>query len=84
MTMTASKKGFQNKPNAGALFRNEQKEKADDRDYSGSIDINGTEYWLSGWIKQSKNSGRKYLSIAAKPKEAASASRPEFNDEISF
>jgi hypothetical protein len=54
--------------NRGALFR-EQKEKETDRDYSGTINVGGVEYWLSGWVKTSKK-GAKYLSLSVKPKDA--------------
>jgi hypothetical protein len=67
--------------NRGVLFR-EQKEKETDRDYSGSINIEGREYWLSGWVKTSKK-GAKYLSLAAKPKDAPVADQT-IDDEISF
>jgi hypothetical protein len=83
--MTASEKGFQTKPNTGALFRNDQKEKDADRDYSGSLDVNGVEHWVSGYLKTSK-AGKKYLSLSVKPKEesASAKPKPDFNDEISF
>jgi hypothetical protein len=72
--------------NRGALFR-EQKEKETDRDYSGTINIGGVEYWLSGWVKTSKK-GAKYLSISVKPKDARvpDKSKPladELDDSIS-
>jgi hypothetical protein len=56
--------------NRGALFRNDDKDRNDDkeRDYSGSLDVEGTEYWLSGWVRTSKSS-RKYLSLSVKPKQ---------------
>ena len=54
--------------NRGVLFREEKKSEPADRDYSGSINIAGVEYWLSGWIKTSKN-GRKYLSLSVKTKD---------------
>jgi hypothetical protein len=66
--------------NRGALFR-EQKEKETDRDYSGTINIGGVEYWLSGWVKTSKK-GTKYLSLAVKPKDAPAADQT-MDDEIS-
>lgn len=73
--------------NSGALFRNEQKENDGDRDYSGSINIDGTEYWVSGFVRVSKKTGKKYLSLSIKPKspraENSESSRP-FNDEIPF
>jgi hypothetical protein len=77
--------------NRGALFRNDDKDPNDDkeRDYSGTLDVEGTEYWLSGWVRTSKKSGKKYLSLSVKPKQdkppAGKKSRAEdFEDEIAF
>jgi hypothetical protein len=82
-TVTAPEKGFQSKPNTGALFRNERKINDSDRDYSGEININGTEYWLSGWAKQSQKTGRKYLSVTVNAKqESAKPPAAPFDDEI--
>ena len=74
--------------NKGALFRNDDKDPNDDRDrdYNGTLDVEGTEYWLSGWVRTSKN-GKKYLSLSVKPKQdkppASKKSRAEdFEDEI--
>jgi hypothetical protein len=68
--------------NRGVLFREEKKSEPADRDYSGSININGTEYWLSGWVKASKK-GSKFLSLSVRPKAPVEA-KPDFNDEIEF
>jgi hypothetical protein len=61
--------------NTGILARNERKEKDTHPDFSGSINIDGTEYWLSGWTREgkpgSKLEGKRYFSLAVKPKEAA-------------
>ena len=77
--------------NKGALFRNDDKDPNDDRDrdYNGTLDVEGTEYWLSGWVRTSKKSGKKYLSLSIKPKQdkppATNKSRADdFDDEISF
>jgi hypothetical protein len=76
--------------NRGALFRNDAKDPNDDkdRDYNGTLDVEGTEYWLSGWVRTSKN-GKKYLSLSVKPKKdkppATNKPRAEdFEDEIAF
>ena len=76
--------------NRGALFRNDDKDPNDDRDrdYNGTLDVEGTEYWLSGWIKTSK-SGRKLLSLSVKPKQAkpTASEKPradDFNDNLPF
>src|SRR5262249_57952291 len=49
--------------NRGALFRNDDKDPSNDkdRDYSGSLNVEGTEYWISGYVRTSK-SGRKFLT----------------------
>jgi hypothetical protein len=79
---------FEQNPGRGSLFRNTDKKNDDDRDYSGSINIDGREYWLSGWIKEAK-SGGKYLSLSIKPKNTSPADESksladEMNDEIRF
>ena len=76
--------------NRGVLFsERDKKTKNDDRDYSGSINIEGTEYWLSGWVKTSKKTGAKFLSLSVKSKEERTASaggsrKRDVDDEISF
>jgi hypothetical protein len=73
------------RPNRGALFRNEFRNKKVDCDYSGTLNIGGSEYSLFGWISTSKN-GVKFLRLSVRPKRAtmarSSASAP--NDEIGF
>jgi hypothetical protein len=72
--------------NRGALFsERDKKTKDDDRDYSGSINVEGTEFWLSAWIKTSKK-GTKFLSLSVKPKEERSGGgSPKRDDsEIPF
>ena len=49
--------------NSGALFKVDQKKSEAHPDMSGSINIDGTEYWLSAWFKDSKN-GKKYISLS--------------------
>jgi hypothetical protein len=77
------------KPNHGALFRNEDKSNDKDRDYSGSLNIDGVEFWLSGWINETK-AGKKYLSLSVKPKDEQSSTkskasaREELDGGISF
>jgi hypothetical protein len=76
--------------NRGALFRNDDKDPNDnqDRDYAGTLNIEGAEYWLSGWVKTSKK-GNKFLSLAVKPKEEKTSAsggsiKRDMDDEIPF
>ena len=55
--------------NKGILGRNKRKEKDTHPDHSGTINIEGVEYWLSAWIKTSQQTGEKFFSLSVKPKE---------------
>lgn len=85
--------------NRGALFKND-KEGGNPNwpDYRGNLNVNGTEYWIDAWIKESKKDGKKFMSLSIKPKMArehqgaspnppaqkAEAARDEFDDSIPF
>jgi hypothetical protein len=71
---------YEQKDNSGALFKNSRKEQPNQPDYTGTVVIDGVEYWLSAWVKESKNSGQKFFSLSFKPKEerrAPARSAPE-------
>ena len=81
---------FEQKDNTGAIFVNDRKEKDTHADRAGSATIDGVEYWVSGWLRKSKD-GQPYLSLAfkrkngtAQPKKAASGGSAAFDDEIPF
>ena len=84
--------------NSGALFKNERKETEKHADYRGSLNVDGTDYWVSSWIKTSK-AGQKFMSLSvkrkdgtaerpaefvAKAKEVFPGARAELDDEIPF
>jgi hypothetical protein len=54
--------------NRGSLFKNDKKTEEKHPDMSGSINIDGTEYWISGWKKQSK-AGTGFISLSVRTKE---------------
>lgn len=61
--------------NSGMLAKNDRKEKDTHPDYRGSINIEGVDYWLSGWIKEGKEggklAGRKFFSLSVQRKDEA-------------
>lgn len=54
--------------NRGALFNNDRKEKETHPDFTGSINVDGKEFWIKGWKKTSK-AGNRFLSLSVDPKE---------------
>lgn len=78
--------------NRGVLFLNDRKEQDKHPDRKGSINIDGKEYWLSGWDK--KTSRGDTISLSVQPKEQAKAthkaqqqtSQPQdgFDDDLPF
>jgi hypothetical protein len=85
---------FEQKPNTGALFRNDQKEAETHADYRGDCTIDGKQYYINSWLKEGKG-GKKYMSLSFKPKQArqgngrqqdnrARDTDPGFDDSIPF
>ena len=65
--------------NTGILAANARKEKETHPTHTGSINVDGVEYWLSAWVNEgkpgSKLEGKKYFSLKINRKEAAPQSR---------
>lgn len=58
-----------NKNNSGALFKAREKKTERSPDYNGSINVEGKEFFISGWIKQPKDpQGKPFVSLALTPK----------------
>lgn len=66
---------FETKELSGSLFKNDRKDKPSHPDYKGTFKVKGEEYWVSGWIKETKG-GDKYLSCAMTLKDEQPVTRP--------
>jgi hypothetical protein len=40
--------------NTGILFRNDRRENEKQPEFTGTINVDGVEFWLSAWVKTSK------------------------------
>jgi hypothetical protein len=54
--------------NRWTLNKNDRKEKDSHPDYKGSLNVDGVDYWIDGWIKEGANG--KFISGSLKRKEA--------------
>jgi hypothetical protein len=57
--------------NRFTLFRNKDRKTDSHPEFSGTLDVNGVEYWLSAWVKTSGKTGDKFFSGSIKPKDTA-------------
>lgn len=76
--------------NRGAIWKNEDKQDDKHPDFKGSINVNGTEYWLSAW-KRKEGAAAKApaLSFRIQPKDERTKAPPkhgndDMNDDIPF
>ena len=53
----------------GALFKNRKRTEERQPEYTGNCEINGQEFWVSAWVRESKN-GEKFFSMAYTAKDA--------------
>lgn len=54
--------------NRGSIFKNDKKEEEKHPDMTGSLNVNGTDYWISAW-KKTSNAGTSFLSLSVRPKQ---------------
>lgn len=68
------------KTNRGSIWKNEKKEADTHPDFTGSINVEGVEYWVSAWKRKDGASPKApALSFSIKPKDDAPASRTTGN-----
>lgn len=59
--------------NKGTIAKNDRKEQDSHPDITGSINVDGKDYWINGWQKTNGKDGSKFYSLSVKPKEARSS-----------
>lgn len=65
--------------NTGMMMRNSNRETERHPEFTGSLNVDGVDYWLSAWVNTgkegSKIAGQKYFSIKITLKEAKGAAK---------
>jgi len=75
--------------NRGSIWKNDRKEKDTHPDFTGSINVDGKEYWLNGWRRRegaNPKSPAMSFSVRAKEQQAPQADPVvnDFDDDIPF
>jgi hypothetical protein len=81
--------------NKGTMSRNDNKTTDKQPDFKGFINVEGEEYWLSGWVREAgpnaKYPGKKFFSLAVTKKDQQAApvpssvepeKTPDFDDDV--
>lgn len=64
--------------NTGIISKNDRKTTDKHPDINGTLDVEGVEYWISGWKKTRKSDGGTFYSLSVKRKDGqAPASRQQ-------
>jgi hypothetical protein len=83
-----AKMAFEQKDNSGSVWVNDRKDQDTHPDRTGSARIDGTDYWVNGWLRKTKD-GKPYLSLSFKAKQdkPVASKKPradDLNDAIPF
>jgi len=59
--------------NKGTIAKNTRKETDSQPDIAGSINVEGKDFWISGWLKKNSRDGSSFYSLSVKPKQERAA-----------
>jgi hypothetical protein len=77
---------MENKPNTGAIFKNDNKKAENHPDYRGKVNVNGKEMEIALWVKQGK-SGSYFSASFSEPyvkTETPTITPVVANDDLPF
>lgn len=64
--------------NRGVLFKNDRKEEGDRKpEYTGSLNVDGVEFFLDAWLKDGKSGKFMSVSVKRKDKQPEGATAPQ-------
>lgn len=71
----------------GRMFRVKERKKENSPTHSGRIKIDNQEYWINGWVSETKDSGEKYFSLSCSKvteQDQPASNVDEIDEEIPF
>jgi hypothetical protein len=63
------KEPYVHKDNRGSMFENDRIENDKSPDFKGSINVNGTVYWINGWKNGGEQGKKRYLSLSVQKQD---------------
>lgn len=69
--------------NTGTIAKNTRKTEEKHPDIAGTINVDGKDFWINGWLRTNSRDGSKFYSLSIKPKQERAqeirreASRPQ-------
>ena len=69
---------------SGTIGKNDRRTQDNHPTHSGSAMIDGREYWINGWVKNSDRGSFLSLAFRAKEPRQEPVSDAPFNDDIPF
>lgn len=73
--------------NKGTIAKNERKTEDKHPDIAGSLNVDGKDFWINGWLKTNSRDGSKFYSLSVKPKQERAqeirreAERPSYAEQ---
>jgi hypothetical protein len=67
--------------NSGILFRNDRKKTDKQPDHTGTLNVDGKDWWISAWVRTSRD-GKKFFSLAVTLKEPKPVETPKTDEEV--
>jgi len=59
--------------NSGTLGKNKNPKSDKSPEYTGRLNVDGTDYYLSAWVKENSKTGEKFFSLSVKPVQETAA-----------
>ena len=75
---------MENKPNSGAIFKNDKKTSANQPDYRGKVNVNGKEMEIALWVKTSSAANSYFSASFSEPYVAPQTQPVVSNDDLPF